>query len=135
VATVEDIIAFKARFSEFAKLSDPPIAAVLNTADVYLDDVMWSPRDFPLARMLWAAHLLTLQQTVAANSTIDGTGMSDLFVRSIRFGDRTVTFEQRQSFMSAQAGMEPGEILLSSTTYGQLFLQLRSRNIIPVTIV
>ena len=135
MANIKDIAAFRAKFSAFADLDDTPIAAVLNTADVYLDPAKWSGRDFATARMYWAAHMLSLQQQNLANSTIDGTGLSDLYVKSIRFGERLVTFQQRQSFEQAEAGMGPGEIMLTATPYGQFYLQLRSRNIITVAII
>jgi len=132
MATAQDIRAFKARFSDFKLTDDASIAAVLNTADVFLDPRVWpSARDFALARMYWAAHLLSLMQMNSANATLSGGAggsSADLFVREIHIGERTVMFQQRRTFEKSDTGTGPGEEMLTATLYGQLFIQLRTRN-------
>jgi hypothetical protein len=135
MAKATDIFAFRSQFPEFASVKDADIATVLNTADIYLDSTMWSSTDFPLARMYWVAHMLTLQQMQGASIELGGTGMADLFLRQIRIGERTVSFGQRQFAKAAAAGAGPGEEMLSYTYYGQMFIQLRTRNIIPIAII
>lgn len=138
MAKAQDIFAFRSQFPEFASIKDADLAAVLNTADIYLDADMWSARDFPLARMYWVAHMLTLsQQQAAIISTTDGGsgGSFDLYLHSIRIGERTISFSQRKAFESSATTSGPGEQMLSYTYYGQMFIQLRTRNIIPIAVV
>jgi Protein of unknown function (DUF4054) len=135
MASSHDVFAFRAQFPEFATVKDADLAATLNTADVFLDASQWSPRDFATARMYWVAHMLTLQQMQGASVELGGTGMADLFLRQVRIGERTVGFGQRQFAKAAASGAGPGEEMLAYTYYGQLFVQLRSRNIIAIAVV
>ena len=149
MATAQDIIAFKAAYSEFSTDSDATIAAVFNTADVFLDASVWiSQRDFAKAKQLWVAHILTLKNLMGASLSMAGAsststtasgGLTDLFVRSIKIGERLVSFDRRQllntSRGSVSTGTGPGEDNLLLTLYGNLFLQLRQRNFPLVAIV
>jgi hypothetical protein len=136
MATAADVNAFRASFIELSMASDPQIAEALNMVDVMLGSgVNWaSPADFALARKLYTAHLLTLQLMQIASDSDGGVGLSDLFVQQIRFGERHVTFGQRQAFNKSEAA-DPSDAILYTTTHGQLFLQLRDRNIIPVMLI
>jgi hypothetical protein len=142
MALNQDIIAFKAAYNEFGNHSDADIAAVFNTADVFLDTGSeWvRPQDFAKARQLWVAHWLTLAR-IMGNTMLFGTstssstsgavgGFTDLFVREIHIGERTVSFDRRLLTMANRksTGTGPGEDELLLTIYGQLFLQLRTRN-------
>jgi hypothetical protein len=134
----QDIIAFKAAYPDFATNSDADIAAVFNTADVFLDPSVWiRPQDFAKARQLWVAHMLTLSRMLGnsmliggSSTTTSGGGLTDLFVRNIKIGERNVSFDRRQltSTNRTSTGTGPGEDELLLTLYGQLFLQLRQRN-------
>ena len=147
MTTAQDIIAFKAGYPEFGTDSDATIAAVFNTADVFLDASVWSQRDFAKARQLWVAHILTLKSMMGAtlslaggssSSTTTSGGLTDLFVRQIRIGERTVSFDRRQLLNTSKqsaTGTGPGEDNLLLTLYGNLFLQLRQRNFPLVAIV
>lgn len=135
MAKSADVFAFRAQFPEFSSVKDADIAATLNTADIFLDPNQWSTRDYALARMYWVAHMLTLQQMQGASIELGGTGMADLFLRQIRIGERTVGFGQRQFAKGAASTAGPGEEMLSYTYYGQLYLQLRARNIIAIAVV
>lgn len=135
MAKSADIFAFRSQFPEFSSVKDADIATILNTADIYFDGSQWSADDFGLARMYWAAHMLTLSQMQGASIELGGTGMADLFLRQVRIGERTVGFGQRQFAKAAAAGAGPGEEMLSYTYYGQMFIQLRTRNIMPIAII
>jgi hypothetical protein len=135
MAKSSDIFAFRAQFPEFTSVSDADIAMIFNTADVYFDASQWSTTDFPLARMYWVAHMLSLMQEQGTSAELGGSGTADLFLRTVRIGERTVGFGQRQFAKGAASISGPGEEMLSYTYYGQLFLQLRARNIIPIAIV
>lgn len=135
MATAQDIFAFRNRFAEFSGVPDADIAAGLNTAEVFVDADLWSAGDYALAKSFFAAHLVSLQQLQIANATIDGTGFSDLFVESIGFGERRVRFQQRKGFANIESAAGPGEEMFSLTTYGQMYLLLRSRNIMPIAVV
>jgi len=130
MATVEDVTAFKAKWSgAFNAVPDGDVAAVLDETDIWLDSRQWQPRDFPLARMLWAAHSLQLfqLQRSSALGAATGLGSADLFVRSVGFGERRVMFGERRIGRESAAG-GPGDSLLQTTIYGLQFLQLRARN-------
>lgn len=135
MAKAPDVFAFRSRFPEFSTVKDADLAATLNTADVFLDASQWSTRDFATARMYWVAHMLTLQQMQGATVELGGTGMADLFLREVHIGERTVSFGQRQFAKGAATAGGPGEEMLAYTYYGQLFVQLRSRNIIAIAVV
>jgi hypothetical protein len=135
MAKSSDIFAFRAQFPGFASVQDADIAMMFNTADIYFDSSQWSPTDFPMARMYWVAHMLTLMSEQGANIALGGSGTADLFLRQVRIGERTIGFGQRQFAKGAAGSSGPGEEMLSYTFYGQMFLQLRARNIIAIAVV
>jgi hypothetical protein len=135
MAKSSDIFAFRSQFPDFTGVKDADIATVLNTADIYFDPSQWSTTDYPLARMYWVAHMLMLMGEQSADVALGGSGTADLFLRQIRIGERTIGFGQRQFAKGAASTAGPGEEMLSYTFYGQMFLQLRARNIIAVAIV
>ena len=51
------------------------------------------------------------------------------------FGERLVSYQQRAGLAELMKAAAPGEALLELTVYGQAYLQLRARNIIPVAVV
>src|SRR5580765_4529655 len=120
MALNREIIAFKANFPTFSDAKDADVAAVLNTASVMVkDDGTYTSSDYPLALNYYAAWLLSLVMEQSANVSIGGTGMSDIFVSSIRFGERTTHFQQRQSFGKIEQTAGPGEALLAANVWGQ----------------
>jgi hypothetical protein len=135
MATSTDVNAFRANFIELSAATDPQIAAALNTTDVMLGSGRnWASQDdFQLARKQYAAHLVIMQMMQMANAG-DGTGMADTMVTSIKFGERTITFGQRSSMSKIQEA-DPSDATFYLTQQGQLFLQLRDRNIIGVMLV
>jgi len=141
MATAQDVFAFRARFPVFASASDADVAIQIDAADAWLDPAMWEPNDFKWARWYLAAHWLTLEELWGAGggaSSESGTttvGMSDLYVRQIRMGERMVSFGERQAFSKAEQSAGPGQGLMEATIYGQKYLMLRARNVPRVAIV
>lgn len=126
---------FRSRFSEFTKVSDPDIANALNFSSVWVDPTVWTPADYPQAVLLWAAHYLSLWLLEKASVQFGGTGDSSLYVQSISFGERHVTFGQRSGSQVNENMLGPGEQMLNDTIYGQMYIMLRQRNIIPIRII
>jgi hypothetical protein len=135
MATSQEVNAFKAQFMELGSATDPQIAAALNTTAVMLGSGSnWASQDdFQLARQYYAAHLVVMQMMQMANAS-DGTGMADIMVTSIKFGERTIQFGQRGSAARLQEE-NPADATLYQTQQGQLFMQLRDRNIIAVMLI
>lgn len=134
MASTQLIYQFRSQFAEFDTVPDADIASSLDIATLWLDQTLWNPSDYHLALMFWAAHYLSLKQQQLASVTVGGTGETDLFIREISFGERRVSFGQRQQY-AKETMLGPGEQMLQATIYGMQYLQLRSRNIIPVAIV
>lgn len=137
MATAQDIAAFRSKFVALAAVDDPSIAGTFDIVDVEMGsgDNWPSQADFQLARLALCAHLTVIEQMQISTTVLGGIGMSDMFVRTVRFGERLVGFAQRKAFEAIESSAGPGETLLSSTSYGQLFIRLRARNIIPVAVV
>ena len=135
MATTADIASFRSNFSELSDASDAQIAGAINVTDVMLGDGLnWpSQRDFTLARLCYIAHQVTLQLVQGANAA-GGTGFSDIYVDSIRFGERNIRYAQRQGAVDS-SGMDAQTAILATTNPGQMFLELRDRNIFPVALV
>lgn len=137
MATAQDMAAFRSKFESLASVDDASVASQFDMVDVEMGsgDNWPSQADFQLARLALCAHFVIMDQMQIATFALGGIGMSDLFVRSIRFGERLVAFQQRKAFETVEETAGPGETLLSSTPYGQQYIRLRARNIIPVAIV
>ena len=135
MASARDIFRFRSQFPEFDEVDDPSISQSLNTSKMWLDPAVWAPLDYDQAYLMWAAHLLSLIQMQTASTELGGTGETDLFVRSVSIGERRVVFQERRGTTVSEKMAGPGEDLLDQTIYGQMFLQLRGRNIIPVAMV
>jgi hypothetical protein len=131
-----DLPTFRSVFSEFSDVSDPQITMLLTTlAPAWVDEDIWSAKDYPLGILYWSAHILQLTLTQQASQAAGGTGETDLFIRQIRFGERSIGFQQRQGQKEVEAMAGPGESLLSQTIYGQQFLQLRARNVPAIAVI
>jgi hypothetical protein len=137
MATTQQIFAFRSRFAEFdtSDVDSAAIAEALDTASLWLDARLGTPDDFDMALLYWAAHYLTLKQMQLASVQFGGVGSSNTFLRSISFGERRVQFGERKALSSSEKMLGPAEQMLTDTMYGQLFLMLRARNIIPVAVV
>jgi hypothetical protein len=135
VPLTPDLPTFRQWFPEFSTVDDPSIIQSLYVATLWIDPAMWSKKDYPMAVLYWAAHWAQLVQNQLATMEIAGTGSTDIFLRQIRIGERTLGFASRQGQKEVEAMAAPGESLLSQTIYGQLFIQLRARNIPSVMVV
>jgi hypothetical protein len=135
MATTADIISFRSNFAELNSATDAQIASSINVTDVMLGDgTNWpSQKDFALARLMYIAHQVTLQLVQAANAA-GGTGFADIYVDSIRFGERNIRYAQRKGVID-NTNLDVEEAILATTNPGQMFLELRERNIIPVALV
>lgn len=128
MSTSPEVFRFRSRFPEFDDpANDPDISAAIDAAKRWIDPTIWG-RDYDEAWMLWAAHALSLRQMQLASNSLGGTGATDLFIRSVGFGERRVQFGQRK-YGSGSASSAPGEDLLGYTLYGMEYLMLRARNI------
>ena len=131
-ATSQDVLAFKAQMPEFASTLDADIAAALDEVDMWLDEEMWLPTDYPWARRFLAAHHLKLAIGVVggggSSSSSGSSGSADVFVRMVAFGERRVMWGERKGADSKATVAAPGEEMLEDTVYGQKFLRLRNRN-------
>ena len=134
MATSADVLAFRLAMPAFKSMPDADVAAALDEVDIFLDADMWSPKDFPLARRLLAAHNLQLQLMLAMSMPGGAQGATaggslDTYLSGITFGERHVTFGQRRWMnTSKNSTTGPGEEMLGATTYGLRFQQLRYRN-------
>ena len=138
MATSQEVIAFRLEYPEFKSLNDGDIASALNDADVWVDERLWSPRDYPTGRWLWAAHNLNILIILLANQAAMGEqmGFTNQTIATVGFGERRVAFKQLKGTTSGKNAYVTGpDQLLLETTYGTLFLALRSRNIMPILTV
>lgn len=135
MATTQQIFQFKSRFPEFETAADADVSSALDTSALWIDPAVWSINDYAQALALWAAHFLTLKQIQLASVQFGGTGSSDIYVRSVSFGERRVVFDARSGSSYGEKMLGPGEQLLLQTIYGQMYITLRARNVIPVAIV
>ena len=139
-ATSQDVISFKARYPAFASFLDPDIANAFSLADLFTDPNNWTPSVYAAARQLWVANQLTVQRMMgglqvpgALSSSI--TAVGDLFVRERRFGERAVSYDQRNIFKQIAASAGTADLALSLTIFGIQYMALRDRTFPAVTIV
>lgn len=132
MALEPNVFAFRSRFPEFKDAPDADVQGALDVAALWVDSSTWAAGDWPMAQLFWAAHYLSLMQQETSSSQFGGT--AGLFVRSIGIGERRVMFGERGAG-GGKASMAAVDALLSETTYGQLFMMLRNRNVIGVLVV
>lgn len=142
MATSQDVIALKGHFPEFESIADADVAAVLNTADIFVDIGHWpNAVDAAEARRLWSAHLLKLLLLQRASATFGGAlgplggGAFDLYVESVSIGERHFQLGRRQWFTGARAGSSLVDQTYAMTLYGLLYMQLRNRNFPAVMVI
>lgn len=112
---------FKARFPEFAPVSDALIGMVLTETVAQIGDT-WIERDRPKAQMLLTAHTLTLEGEPGRTNTGNGVGMSGPMKRR-KVGDVEVEFA---GFGSSAGGSAATGY--AATAYGQEFAALMRKN-------
>ncbi len=110
-------IDFTARFPAFAAVDPGVLAAALAEAATRVGTT-WTPGDYPLGVMLYAAHILTLDgQGSGAEAALGAAG--GLGFTTLRAGSLHVE-------RAAPAGK--GASALADTTYGRRFLALLTVN-------
>lgn len=112
---------FKTRFPAFADVSDETVQSVLDEATARTVAGSWtSSTDYDLAIMLYTAHTLTLDgQGTSTEAQLAG-------FKRLRIGSLEL---ERQDAGSTSFGS------MSSTSYGQRYLQLVRLNFPPVLVV
>ena len=139
-ATSQDVIAFKAQFPAFISFNDADISTAFDFADVFTDPTQWNPATYVKARLLWVANQLMVMRMMGGLALPGGllgslTVMGDLYVRERRFGERAVSYDQRQIFKNIAAGSSVGDAALSLTIFGIQYLTLRNRTFPAVLVV
>jgi hypothetical protein len=145
VATSQDVIAFKALFPALAKFGDADISGAFGLADVMTDANAWSnPTTYRYARFLWTANQLVImailgQTTLGlASSMSSSVGLTPAglgFLRDVRFGERSVSFEQYRLFNQTAMNSGPIDAALGYTIYGLEYQGLRNREFPAVLVV
>ena len=98
------VVEFRAVFPEFDEVSDEQIEFYIATAMQWVD-TFWFPTDAKLAVMYAAAHYLSMQDRASGGeitSGSEGVGggvvtdpeIGKIWVKSVRFRDRSVTYER-----------------------------------------
>lgn len=115
----------KARFPEFATVSNDLIDMVIQDAEIYVDD-SWRDEDRAPAVRFLAAHML-VTQGYGSGAGAGGAGAAAAGpISSLSVGDASVSFGTRAG--SAVAGIGSADAALMSTAYGQQFVSLRDAN-------
>ncbi len=128
---------FRARFAAFDDVEDARVQIYIDdAANIWTDRNLWAPSDWPLAVLYLAAHNLYVSPDNTSSALTGGAVIpADLFVNRIHFGERSLGLMQRAGTANQESMAGPGEGLLATTSYGQMYLQLRARNIIPILTV
>lgn len=129
-----NVFAFRSRFPEFKTVPSDTVTFMLEYAATQLSKDVWTiGNDYELGILYLTAHMVSKWQQTQANAS-DGSGATDLFVQSIHFGERSVSFGRRGDSDSKVGALGLGEKGLDDTLYGQMFLNLRQRNVPSIAI-
>ena len=112
---------FKARYSEFASVSDTLVQLILDEAIAQVGD-SWLERDRARAQMLLAAHTLTMEGEPGRTASGQGSAGTGA-VRRRKVGDVEVEFAG-----SGSSSGESGASDYSLTAYGREFARLMRLN-------
>jgi hypothetical protein len=122
---------FKARYPEFAAVSDALVQLVLNDA---IGDVgeTWVEKDRARAQMLLTAHNLTMEGE--PGRTVDGASGATAGTGTVK---RDKVGDVETEFATPSASGAGGSTLsaYASTFYGQQYLELLRRNFAGVAVV
>lgn len=112
---------FKAKYPQFSAVTDSVVQGALDEAALRVDE-SWLERDFAIARMLFAAHVLTI--------TGSGTDQESKLAGLVNSGLTSVKSGSLQVQLGALVGGAKKEVVrgLESTTYGQRFMDLMRFN-------
>jgi len=149
--TVEE---FRAAFPEFSSASDSQIQTALDTGMLWID-VWWFPYDSKMAVMYAAAHYLFLHDRASGGLITGGSGTGGgggtppvidseaglIWVKSVRFRDRSVTYERVSGAAAGDDGGGGTTVTSSakdfweSSPYGQLYLSFQRRNVPHIAVI
>lgn len=118
--TAPTVAELKVRFPAFSAVADATVQAALDEAALRVDESWIDEASFRLGRMLYAAHVLTLDQ--------NGSGVAATLggFRSVTMGPLSITRGGPDSVLVGE---------LASTGYGARFMALLRINQPPVAIV
>jgi len=145
------IAEFRAAFPEFAGATDAQIQMAIDTAMTWVD-VWWFWPDAKLAVMWAAAHYLWLQDKASGGLITGGSGTGGgtppvidseaglIWVKSVRFRDRQVTYERVSGAGEASGGggsstTVSAEEFWNSSPYGPMYLSFLRRNVPHVAVI
>lgn len=119
---------FKARFPEYAPVSDALVNLVLAEA---IDAVgsTWLERDRAKGQMYLAAHLLAMEGEPSRTTTGQGTGTTGA-VKRRKVGD----VETEYAGAGGSSGASSGASGFLQTQYGRMYLELRRKNFPAVAV-
>lgn len=113
----------KSRFPAFVNVADATVDIALGDAALMVDDSWNSQEDFTLGRLLYAAHVLTLDGH-GSGAEAQAASAGTLGFRSMKSGHLTL-----ERFSSRSGGPAGGRInALELTTYGVRFKALLRPN-------
>lgn len=115
----------KARFPAFAAVVDPIVTSAIAEAQTRVDTT-WTDQDGPLAIMLYAAHVMTLDG-LGAGAEAEMAKAGALGFQTMRSG--ALTLERKADVPGADRS------ILNETMYGRRFLALLKVNQPPVAVV
>lgn len=118
---------FKARYPEFAPVSDALVGLIIDEAIVQVGDT-WLERDRARAQMLLAAHMLTVEGEPGRTTSGQGSAGTGT-VKRRKVGDVEVEFN---GFGSTSSGGFNG---FGSTSYGMQYYALMRQNFPAVAAV
>jgi len=112
----------KARFPKFAAVDESVLQQGLDEAARVVDE-SWPEGDFAMGRMLYAAHVLTLDGIGAGTEAqLNAEGVGNF--QSIKLGSLSLSqFDKSDASRTGNAFLDG----LNSTTYGQRFLAIAAR--------
>jgi Protein of unknown function (DUF4054) len=142
---------FRDAFPEFQSASDAQIQMALDTAMTWID-TWWFWPDAKLAVMYAAAHYLWLHDKASGGLITGGGGTGGgtppvvdseaglIWVKSVRFRDRQVTYDRVSGSADASGGQSEhvtssSEDFWQSSPYGQLYLSFRRRNVPHIAVI
>lgn len=115
--TADDL---RTRFPTFASLGDTPVDAALADAALVVDDTWLSQADFTSGRLLYAAHILTLDGF--------GTGAEAQMAQAGALGFDIMKSGSLTLQKSRAAVEEKYSSILDQTTFGKRFKEILRRN-------
>ena len=134
---------FKAFFPEFVAVEDDTVNLFISAAQNWVRDD-WPEADWRLAILYLAAHLLIMRPTTAVpGSGVGGGGSTyagdgETYIKSVKFGDRAVTYDVKKGASSSEYSGSvavSADTFLGMTQYGEIFLQIRRRNVFLVAVI